>query len=302
MPLADRKIWVINDHATLNARYRSRLIEILKDKGYHVENIGLFHPSWTFPVRVLKLVLFPPRYAISSNLRSNLVVLAVPRLRGLVILNGLGRHRRRKFLRLMLVAMIRRAKKKSVAVQCYADYRYFRRFASDCVRLAWVPGSGGTIKETGTSQDRYVAVQRDSKLPLVAKDLRELIDRLEQYQTLELVGCNDRRAAERILSAHRVNVHGTVPSDAILHAGAVFVQPSGYGEGFSHSLADAIVSEMRVLVAKREYIRSGLYKLTSGSRVYGSTWVQLQQSRALRDRVMNETTNQAYASLFEDCL
>lgn len=302
MPEADPTILIINDDAGLNERYRSRLFEILKEKGYQVKSVGLFQPLWFFPFRIFQLAILAPRYAISSNLRSNLVVLAVPRLQGLVILNGLGRHRARKLLRFILIAMIRRTKKKTIAVQCYADYRYFRRFASDCKKLVWVPGSGGTVKETGTSLDRFVAVQRDSKLPLVAKDLRELINHLEEHQTLELVGCSDRQAADRILSAHRVNVHGVVSPYAILKSGAVFVQPSGYGEGFSHSLADAIVSEMKVLVARREYIRSGLYKLTTGSRIYGSTWVQLSQSYDLRDRVMNETINRTYASLFEDCI
>ena len=50
-------------------------------------------------------------------------------------------------------------------------------------------------------------------------------------------------------------------ADQLLASGSLFLQPSGYGEGFQHSLADAIVSDMTLLISRQDFfaLRAGAF-------------------------------------------
>ncbi len=298
MNTTDKRVCFLNDKKVLNDQYRSSLMGLFRNREYVVCSVGLFHPRWSSPVRLVRMVLSLYPRAVSSNFRTNLVFLSAFWLSGLVILNGLGRYRNRWALRAFLITVLRFTKTKQIAAQSYADYRYLRRFARLGDRLNWVPGSGGTVKTVGTGQG-FVAVQRDSKLPLIADDIIDLLSHLDAKTQLQLVGCRDQDFAHAVLPESRICLKGVVPASDILAYGSTFVQPSGYGEGFPHSLADALVSGMDVIIARREFLRSGLYRLTAGRRIFDDRWVAIAAQGTLQELLSTKAVNEAYFELFE---
>lgn len=257
--MAKRKsIVFINDAALLNQRYRQSLIDGLQNQGYPVLSLGLLDTKASFPKTLFYMVTHYKSTFVSSNLRANLVFLSIFWLQGVLILNGLGRYRNKRWLRRFLILLFRINLRKRVAIQSYADFRYFQRYAPSC-SFIWVPGSGGQIKTLGP-QGPIVTIQRDDKLPMVALSLIELVRSCEQEHPLIVVGCRDSAMVKSQLGDVPHVSLGYLPADEILSGGQTFAQPSGYGEGFPHSLADAIVSGMDIIIAPIEYRRYGLYK------------------------------------------
>jgi hypothetical protein len=248
-----------NDTRALNDGYRADLIRQLDAQGFSPVRLGLFengHPN----LRDIMALAKPGRTgAVASNLRSNLVALVCVWRRGLVILNGMGRQRQRATLRRILRLGFSANRFKQIAVQNRADYRYFRRYLPEDARarLHWVPGSGGSARDFGNASG-LIAVQRADKLPLVADALKQALS-LMPASTLTLVGCTaDDLNAAPSMAQERVKCVGRVPQDALLKDGDIFVQPRGYGEGFPHSLADALVSGMPALIHRRDLSQYGL--------------------------------------------
>jgi len=136
---AKKSISFINDTALLNKRYRQPLIDALSGNGYNVISLGLFDSRSGLIKALFYMMAHGRGLFVSSNLRSNLVFLAIPWLQGLVILNGLGRYRQKQWLRRLLTILFHINSRKQVAIQSYADFRYFQRYAPSC-SFIWVPG------------------------------------------------------------------------------------------------------------------------------------------------------------------
>jgi len=168
-------------------------------------------------------------------------------------------------------------------IQSYADYRYLRRFGVH-QNLLWLPGSGGRAKSYQERGARLV-VQRDRKIAAVAQDLNRLFDRSPSDRRLIVVGCDDDDFVGALFSGVAVRSMGYVASDLIFQQGGTFLQPSGYGEGFPHTLADAIASDMPTLISNREYVRYGLHRIGARRRPLCIGWSTLESSPTLRHNV-----------------
>ena len=286
----------MNDKASYNQLYRSGVAELLTAENFNLINIGLFNCSGNFSiastVQLIKNITAP---CISSNLRSNVVALIQPWRRGLVIINGLGRRRSKTHIRWLLIKLISINISKSIAIQSYADYRYFRRFSKHN-KLVWIPGSGGKRKQIG-KENAAIIVQRDDKIGLVAKSLEKIIN-IKKY-IFYIVGCRDGIAVKFFFPCDSGVNLGYQNADDIFICGNVFIQPSGYGEGFPHSLADAISSRMKILITKREFLRYGLWRLGGSLENIEGEWCELKYGSELKDATCKSTVDKKYVKAFK---
>lgn len=272
-------ILMLNDRATYNFRYRTPLIKALSARGSNVEICGVFDYRARLPFLALRLLFGRNNFVLCSNLKSNVFVLLFCRSRKVIILNGLGRFRPNLMVRALLLRLLRLRKNTFVIVQNYADYRYLCRFAVD-VQMEWVPGSGGVAKPIGDAH-RVVVVQRDNKIESVAGDISIFLQQTKSCQTLVIVGCDDRDQLERLFSDFSYMSIGFVKANDIFRDGDVFLQPTGYGEGFPHTLADAIVSGMTVYISDIEFLRYGLGRLGASREAFSPGWSRLVVSEEL---------------------
>ena len=213
-------------------------------------------------------------------MRTNIITLLLFYSNVRIILNGLGRHREKKVFRSFIGYLMSIGKRK-VLVQNYCDYRYFRRFfnISDC---DWVPGSGAVVRVKNVSSG-FFNINRSTKFHLC---FYELNDFLKFFPCdLKIVGVSEKQVNQR------VNPIGWVEQDRILSFGDKFVWLGGYGDGFPHSLADALFNGLETYISKREYIRFGLYKLSKNVRKFGSWYILPPQCF---NEVQMDTVNRKY--------
>ena len=122
------KIIFVNDKAKYNLRYRSDLMKQFS-KIYSITSLGLFDSAWAFLNTLVKLLLCKNTVLISSNLKSNLVVLMFLWKKKVIIINGLGRYRESKLLRSLIIILVKlQFHNILIFVQNYADYRYFQKY------------------------------------------------------------------------------------------------------------------------------------------------------------------------------
>jgi hypothetical protein len=247
-------------------------------RGFASRSAGLFDSLVSFCRTISLLISTRDSLILSSNLKANIIALFLTRAPHIMVLNGMGIVRKSKVFRKILGQLVMRSTRLHLVAQSYADFRYFRRFYPQ-VPMTWIPGSGGTAKLLGPS-DVPIIVQRDKKLPLVARDVAGLFSSLLTTSTLVVVGCTDHQSVSKLLPIEHQSV-GFVPSSEIFRYGGTFIQPEGYGEGFPHSLADAIASRMTILIANRESIRYGLARMGAALHPVAPGWSLLQLSARL---------------------
>jgi len=142
-----------------------------------------------------------------------------------------------------------------------------------------------------------VTIQRDDKLPIVAPSLIQLVRSCEQEHPLIVVGCKDSAMVKSQLDDVPHVSLGYLPANEILSGGQTFAQPSGYGEGFPHSLADAIVSGMDIIIAPIEYRRYGLYKLQVVPDKRADSHIHFKSTQRLQDTLSAERITTKYIGL-----
>jgi hypothetical protein len=293
------KILMFNDQRNFNVRYRGLLIDMLEDRGRQVISLGYFDSFLSF-FRSLYFLLFVPGFVVSSNMKSNLFSVIVYWRRGLIILNGLGRFRLRQSYRTFLIYYFGVfGRKKKFAIQNYLDYRFFRRY-SDC-DVMWTPGSGGVVRTVGTT-DNFVIVTRDEKFPFLESSVLEFygskaLQSLTSRPFFTIVGL---KRAEIFPSSLPGTSLGYLDQERILESGRWFLQPSGYGEGIPHTLVDAVVSGMLVILKKDSYLQYGFNKLgISYESLDTSGWIALSASADASLSITAESVNGIYYSLVE---
>jgi len=286
--MREQKIIMVNDTEAINNIYREKLLKILRSKFKNVSSMGLFGDRFISKVKFMLLAIFSNIFVISSNLRSNVFSLGFFWTRGVVILNGMGRFRKSKTLRILLIALFNINYRKSFLIQSYADYRYFNRYSNK--NFYWVPGSGGVCKKIGSCQS-LLSVQRNDKLNLTGASLLEFSNYIEQK--VNIVGCTN----ESTKNFSNFNFIGRVESKNIFLSGGVFLQPKGYGEGFPHTLADAIVSKMKIYISSSEYVRYGLHKLGGRRDVIFKGWFLLKNTNLVAQEVNEEKIVNVYLEL-----
>lgn len=291
---------MLNDHAKYNKLYRADLMAQLKSEGFTIKSVGLFDGYIACLAELFKFVFLKfGAVILSSNLRANLVSMLLFWCRGLAILNGLGRYRDNPLARRLVGNLMLLNWRKHFAIQCYSDYRYFRRYYCS-PRLFWVPGSGGSQRKVG-KESRICIVQRDSKVACVQESVLDFC-RHSDTSELVVVGCKDLDLVTSVFSGVKVESMGFVAQDDIFLPCDTFLQPTGYGEGFPHTLADALVTGLNIHIDRRNYIQFGLYRLDIGTVSEGGRWRTVQPYGGGSMPVSCETVNEQYYNIFKQML
>ena len=264
------QVLMINDKTILNDLYRGSLISLLKKKFSIVHSCGLFD-SKKIKIFILFKILHPKVIVISSNLRSNIFSLLFFWKKGAVILNGLGTYRKTKLLRVVLLVLFSLNWKKTILIQSYADYRFFRIKSKK--KYFWIPGSGGYTLKSGPKEN-FILISRDKKIQRVFKSTCEFL-KIMKNRRITVVGCNDKKKLKHLFKDYKINIVDYQHYKNIFLEGGGFVQPSGHGEGFPQSLAHAIVSGLDIYIDTKEFLRYGLRSLGGEKIFISSNWCRL---------------------------
>ena len=295
--MKNNEILIINDKVILNDLYRKSLISLLKNKFQGVHSCGIFDlKSLCF---ILFKILNPKIIIISSNLRSNIFSMLFFWKKGAVILNGMGTFRENKFLRIILLKLFSLNWKKKIIIQSYADYRYFRIKSKR--QYFWVPGSGGINIKSGIKEN-FIVIQRDKKIQRVFKSICSFL-KIIKNQKLSIVGCNDVKKLKSLFKDYQVNFVGYQNYKNIFLEGGRFVQPSGHGEGFPHSLAHAIVSGFDVYIDKKEFLRFGLNHLGGKKKMFSGRWCILIGLDKIAKKINDKNIAEEYFNIIsKNCI
>ncbi|PKG65445.1 MULTISPECIES: hypothetical protein [Pseudoalteromonas] len=265
-------IYLINDQKKFNARYRSDLIGYLESKSYIVRSEGFFDGPVSFIFLLIK-VIFCSRMIISSNLKSNTLLMCLFWKKAGIIVNGLGRYKRSQSFRMFWLFLMKINKKKKITFQNYLDFRYFRRH-SKFKNIYWVPGSGGSPKFIGSCKEKIIIISRDEKLTKIANSVNDFLSLHNDFE-LVVVGCSDTCTKDSILERFKPKVTGYVEQSNIFSCGGAFLQPEGYGEGVPHTLVDAISSGLDIYITKQQFLEFGFNKLGFSFTQCQSNWVKI---------------------------
>lgn len=262
-----KKIFFFNDRSSYNIRYRSDLMNSLSPQ-LIIESVG-----WQDkPISFVYGLFCRKSLGFSSNAKSNILVLLFRFFPAVVLFNGLGRFRRFRIFRLVLILLISRRERNIVIFQNYLDYRFFRRHTKK--EVSWVPGSGGVCR-WHPAMNRYGTVTRADKLRLCHSALDDIVtqDFVRKAGSFKIVGVEAHHKSA--IYCDQIDYKGYVPQDDLFKSFSTFVQLPGYGEGIPHSLVDAVVSDMRVVISKKQYIEFGLHKLGFRLSGLGDNWFEL---------------------------
>lgn len=239
------KIYFVSDRKEYNLRYRSSLMSELQRNGYEIISLNLFG------ILFLRLIKKDSDIIYSSNIRSNILMLILFHSKVKIILNGLGRLSN-KYLFRSMIGFLLSVGDREIFIQNYRDYRYFRKYFK-IKTTYWVPGSGAS-KKTTTLEKGFFNVSRNDKILLCVHELRDF---MENYKSdVKIVGVD-----QSVLLPDGASSIGWVDNNLILTYGDKFLWLGGYGDGFPHSLADALYNRVETYISKREFINLGLYKM-----------------------------------------
>ncbi len=289
------QILMINDKKILNDLYRDHLLKLLNKKFIKVFSFGLFDKKSSLIILILK-ILNPKTVVVSSNLRSNFFSLFFFWKKGILILNGMGRYRSKNILRLILLILFKLNWKKEYIVQSYADYRFFKLYSKK--KYYWIPGSGGTEKKIG-NKNNFLLIQRDNKILTVFNSICEFLD-IAKNINVTIVGCNNIKKLEFLFRGYKLNFVNYIKSKDIFLEGKNFVQPSGYGEGFPHSLSDAIVSGLDIYINNKEYLRYGLYILGGKKKKFSKNWSILMNTSQVSKQISSNVITNKYFNVINE--
>ena len=245
------KLYLVNDYSTLNHRYRSNILNYKKSNFRSIDSIGLFDSLSKFFFTLL-VMLFRSKSVITSNLKTNLVFMMFFGKSGTIILNGLGRFSKNNKFRRAVGCLLGLNHKKTIFVQNYRDYRFFRRFYN--CRLIWLPGSGG-IKRKYFEESGYFSVTRSSKFLAQYDRLQEALMALPDVKSFSIVGLS----SSKVMNLDpRLKLCGYVDQSQIFMFGNKYVHLDGYGEVIRHVLVDALVTGLTVYIEKAQFLEFGL--------------------------------------------
>lgn len=230
---------------------------------------------------------------VSSNTLSNIFSLLFVFSKRLIILNGLGRNYKYRAWRLLFIILLKAQNNRRCIVvsQNYRDYRYLRRFG---LVTEFIMGSGGRSFETG-EKTKCIVVTREKKLKSQIDAIEQFLDKHPKLN-IDIYGMQSASHGFE----HRVRFNGFVESKKLFINANIVYHPAGYGDGFPHSLADAICSDIDILLHKRSYIEYGLY-LIADSEFFSDGYVLISPSAEknfyLKTRVQLPQINEKYMSL-----
>lgn len=288
----------MNDKKVFNTLYRLDLIKCLKKNGYIVNCHGFFDTFLGALSFLKNLFLDKKATLVSSNLKSNLICTIFRPGPCYIILNGMGRLRKSKTFRIFLLRLFYFKSSTSLIIQNYADYRYLKLYARSN-HIYWVPGSGGSKRDRADNSEA-VLVQRDGKIRSVAKSISEASKLLGSNIRVNIIGCNNNQLIETLFKSPQYKNIGYVEQSDIFRDGSIFIQPEGYGEGFPHTLADAIVSGLKIVITKEDYIRFGLHKLGFGRHYLNKKWLEINVVNRAKNKICALKINKDIVNIIEE--
>ncbi|MCR9519995.1 hypothetical protein NDJ08_20755 [Vibrio alginolyticus] len=249
--------FLINDKSSYNNKYRSGIIDELSARNINVVSYGFFDSFMDF-LKVAFFLLFSGKAYLSSNMKCNLLCLIVFWSKGTIIVNGLGRYKYNFYFRWIFSCLLFiNRKRKKIVFQNYSDYRFFKLKLK--LKFFWIPGSGGSVRKVGFSDDILI-ISRDDKLLSVYNSIFDFSKIVKNDSNILFIGCNGK-AVDKCFEDDRLIGLGIVPQCELFTKSHKFFQPRGYGEGVPHSLVDAICSGMEIYLSKKDFISFGLYCL-----------------------------------------
>ena len=267
-----------NDELVYNDRYRKEVMGIYKLRGHKVMSRKIHILSVIFRKR--------SSYIFGSNIRTNLKLLClVPFSPKTIIINGIGRYRSRRTLKILSFLMLIQSNKTRLVIQNYCDYRFFRRLKIQ--NLHFICGSGGT--ERHIQGEGVFVVSRRDKFFTTLLSLESLSSDFA-ISHINVVGLDEPK--DKLSNSVDFNFVGFLSQKDIIQ-GKTFICPEGYGEGFPHTLADAIVSGCIIIVGKRDFINFGLYLYQKEFDI-GNTGVRFRPSFELQNALKISTISEQY--------
>ena len=248
--------YIVNDSKNLNKERRSSLVNELVNSNFFVKSV-----SFDLPLHIMiDYFKREKSYLISSNLLANIMCIIFSRIPGVIIVNGLGRLRRNQLFRNFLIKIIKLSNRKVYIFQSYADFRYFRKHIPSIISYQ-INGSGGRnlILPEMSNGLSVTAVQRDGKVGLVSASILDFIQKFNKEVVIIGVNFTVYKSYFSDFKDRIFNI-GYVDLSETISFSSGFLQPTGYGEGISQSLCDAIYNDIPVYIHYKEYIRSGLYR------------------------------------------
>ena len=103
--------------------YRSEFIKKLQELGCEINVVSNIEAIFWFLRKRDTQYIF-----VSSDGRSNIVMLLFCWLSGMIILNGFGRYEKSKFIRFFIILLLRHRKNVICIIQNYRDYRYLSKY------------------------------------------------------------------------------------------------------------------------------------------------------------------------------
>lgn len=278
------RIYFLNDKEILNIRYRSGLMRLFTDKGYRVYN------RRSSLIELLQIYFKSNALVVSSNLRTNIrVMILLFWRRKTIIINGLGRAKFSPLFRYFIMLLFSMQNRRTTFIfQNRSDYRLYSKHL---VNVHWVPGSGGSIRSIGT--DGIVVVSRKEKFILQRPSLLSAFNDLK-LEGITIVGIDSSGSFKYHDKIHCV---GYVNQENILKYGKTLLYPSGYGDGFPHVLADAIASNMNVIIEYKSYLEFGLDKLGCKYHRMAGNWIKLDIAKEGKEKIEQRNINANYFSL-----
>ncbi len=239
-----RLVAIVSDTKDIATRYRGTLAKDLESTGYSVVLCSLFD-----------FLRYSTRYRYSirvfSNLRTNVIscILCRDTGRNVRILNGYGRYKGKRSIRILVSYLLAQKKRDPLLVQNSTDYRYLRRFYR-LKKIHYLPGSGG-VSRAFANNGRYGLVSRDSKIRVQVSSISELSLFNRSLKPVVAVGVSQNQALD-------LDLCGQVAQSDIFKRFEFLIVPDGYGEGFPHVLADAIASNMKFVISRKSLRDFGL--------------------------------------------
>ncbi len=281
------EIIIINDRSDYNIRYRLGLMRKLNES-YSVTSIGLFDRFYSLFYIFYKSISTQDSTFISSNLKSNLFILFLFWKKKLVILNGLGRLRKVKIFRYLLIHLINLQKNYAVIqVQNYADFRYFSRYCDRNRDIFWLPGSGGTKRLVGHNTQTISVITRDEKILNQLSSIQDFLRIFWSPKIITIIGVSNLQ--KHTQHQDHFDSVGYVDQSKILSFSRNILIPNGYGEGIPHCLVDAIISDANIYLSKNSFIQYGFYRFATYRGVAGvNNWVNLIVTNELKKLVGTE--------------
>lgn len=285
-------MYLFNDKEILNTRYRSGLIKELEKEKIPVSSIGVFD-SYIGLINTIITLLFTKEKYISSNMKCNFLCMLFFWKKGTIIINGLGRNKRNKNFRKIIKILLTVNKNKEIIFQNYTDYRFFRLNQNN-PSIFWVPGSGGNIRVKGQS-DHITIVSRDNKIGHNAQSVLK-IKNADTTKKIYIVGCSKEKIEETFNDKNIIGC-GYLNQEDIFRNSKVFFQPSGYGEGVPHTLVDAICSDMKILISKKDFLSFGLHKLSFNYKNIDQEIISIEQCSNKSAQLKSKNISQEYCDI-----